>query len=119
MKKFLAGVWLGLKTLVNDPIGYLTNPVDATTKQYQQDLMKEGYTDQQIAQEVKVYHETGGVLGDFVKAYGQITSMLGDAAKSVGNITSFIGKNFTIILFIILLIIALPYVLPLLKLKKV
>lgn len=118
MKSLWAGFVLGVKTLVNDPIGYLTDPVAATTKQYQKDLKEEGLTNEQIKQAVVVYHETGGVLKDIGQAYGQVTGAVGDIFKSIGNFTNFIGKNFMLIVILGLIMFGLYYFLPvLLKLK--
>jgi actin-like ATPase involved in cell morphogenesis len=103
---FLKGIWLGLRTLVSNPVKYLTNPVEAVTDTYRSDLEKEGLTVAQIDQAVTVFEDSGGVLTDIGQGYGSATKAVGGVFKSVGNILNFAGKNFTVILIIVVLIVA-------------
>ena len=108
---FLKGFWLGLRTLVTKPIQYLTDPVGATESVYRADLAKEGLSMEEIDQAVKVYEDSGGPVTGIGKAYGSGTKAVGDVFKSVGNILNFAGKNFTVILIVVLLVAVGWYIL--------
>ena len=109
MKSFFAGVWLGLKTLVTKPIQYLTDPVGATTQVYIEELKREGLGMAEIDQAVKAYEESGGPVTGVMKGYGSATKAIGNAVKSVGKILDFVGNNFTVVLAIVLIIVAVWY----------
>lgn len=106
---FLKGFWLGVRTLVTKPIQYLTNPVEATSSMYREDLHKEGVSMAEVDQAVKVFEDSGGILTDVGKGYGAATKAVGNAVKSFGNILAFAGKNFTIIIVLVLLAVAAWY----------
>ena len=100
MKSFWAGVKLGFKTLVSNPIGYLTNPVKSTTEMYRSELVETGLDPVEIDARLNEYHESGGVLTDVGEAYGSVTSGIGSAIKSVGGMLNFVGKNLPMVLLI-------------------
>jgi hypothetical protein len=106
---FLKGFWLGVRTLIAHPIQYLTNPVEATSSMYREDLLQNGVTMAEVDQAITVFEDSGGILTDVGKGYGAATKALGNAVKSVGNILAFAGKNFGVILIVVIMIVVAWY----------
>jgi hypothetical protein len=106
MKSFWEGVKLGFTTLFSNPIGYLTNPVKATTDVYRSQLVETGLDPIEINARLEEYHATGGVLTDVGEAYGSVTSGIGSAIKSVGGLVNFIGKNLPMVLLFAVVVFA-------------
>ena len=105
MGNFLAGLWLGTKALFTKPLEYLTDPVGTTEELYREDLEKSGISMEEIDQAVKAYEDSGGPVTDIMKGYGAATKAVGNAVKSIGGILDFLGKNFTLVLIIIICIV--------------
>lgn len=100
MKSLWAGIKLGFQTLFSNPVGYLTNPVKATSDLYRSQLVETGLSPVEIDARLNEYHDSGGVLTDVGEAYGSVTSGIGSAIKSVGGMLNFIGKNLPIVLLV-------------------
>ena len=115
MSEFWAGIKLGFRTLIANPIGYLTNPVGSTTTQYKKDLVTLGYTDIEIAKRIEDYHNSGGVITDIGEAYGSVTTGIGNAIKNAGGMIAFIGKNLPVILLAAAVVIGAFYILQIKK----
>ena len=109
MKNLWAGIKLGFRTLVSNPLKYVFNPVEATTEQYRKDLEAEGYGIAEIDQAVKAFHESGGLVTSIGEAYGSVTTGVGKAVKNLGNVVNFVGKNLTVVLVVALVLVALWY----------
>ena len=94
------GIKLGIRTLIKNPIGYLTDPVKATSDLYRTELVETGLDPVEVESRLKTFHDSGGVLTDVGEAYGSVTSGLGKAVKSLGSLLNFAGKNLIFILII-------------------
>ena len=94
------GIKLGFRTLVKDPIGYLTHPVKATSDVYRTELVETGLDPIEVESRLKTFQDSGGILTDVGEAYGSVTSGIGKAVKSVGSLLNFAGKNLVFILII-------------------
>ncbi len=98
MDDFFAGVWLGLRTLVTKPLQYLTNPIEATTATYKEDLEEEGLSMSEVDQRVKSYEDSGGPLTGISKGVNNLL-------HGVGNLFTFLTKNLTTVLIVAVIIV--------------
>lgn len=112
MKGFLAGVALGFKTFVKNPLGYLTNPIKATEAQYVADLEKAGAGTAEISDRVEDYRSSGGIVYDAYKG-------LGDLGRFLKGTASLVLRNLPLLFVLGLVLIALYYAWPLLAGRRI
>lgn len=110
MSSFWKGLKLGFKALFTRPLQYLTDPVGTTTDIYKEELTNSGgMTDEEIEQLIQDFHDSGGPVTSIFKGYGDVTKGIGDAVESVGGIFKVLGRNFSVVLIVALVVVALWY----------
>lgn len=111
MSGFFSGLWLGVKTLVSDPIGYMTDPIGATTKKYESELAAAGLSQSEISERVSAYQDSGGLV---YSTY----SGLGKLSKGIQGILKFTLENLPAIILVVALAFAAWWVIRILKVMK-
>jgi hypothetical protein len=112
LKSFFSGLWLGVRSLVTNPVGYLSDPVQATTNLYQQDLQKQGLSSEEVADKIRAYQDSGGLV---FSAYSGIKKLV-EGAK---GLLKFVLEHLPVILLVAALVVAGYYLLKVLKVVKV
>jgi hypothetical protein len=109
---FLSGLWLGVRSLVTNPVGYLTDPVQATSDLYMQDLAKQGASSEEQAAALTAYQSSGGLV---YTAYSGLKKL----SQGIQGVLKFILEHLGSIVLVAALVVGGYYLLKLLKVVKI